>query len=195
MNGEPMDVVLIGGASHTGKSMIGRQLADRLGWAHVCTDDMARHPGRPWGDAPDAVAELYRTVSAATLHWLLRIHHQNIWTSIELKLAEARLGARPIVLEGNALRPELLKRHVLPGTEAICLVGSDALLRDRIWTSSGYPETTEDHRRQIDAFVGRTLIDNRAMRDAANKNGILALSVDDTNAVGDWVERVIHLAA
>ena len=40
-------VLLIGGPSHTGKSTLAETLAAELGWNHVSTDSMARHPGRP----------------------------------------------------------------------------------------------------------------------------------------------------
>ena len=41
-------VLLIGGTSHVGKSTIAKRLAAQLGWNHLSTDQLARHPGRPW---------------------------------------------------------------------------------------------------------------------------------------------------
>ena len=45
---EDTRVILIGGSSHTGKSTAAREIAGRLGWSHLSTDSLARHPGRPW---------------------------------------------------------------------------------------------------------------------------------------------------
>lgn len=44
-------VILIGGASHTGKSTLAQALASHLGWNYRSTDKLARHPGRPWVSA------------------------------------------------------------------------------------------------------------------------------------------------
>ncbi len=43
-------VLLIGGTSHVGKSTLAARLASSLGWSTRSTDQLARHPGRPWRD-------------------------------------------------------------------------------------------------------------------------------------------------
>ena len=62
-----MKVILIGGSSHVGKSTVSQSLATRLGFSHVSTDNLARHPGRPWKRAPEKVsgyiAEHYLSLS------------------------------------------------------------------------------------------------------------------------------------
>ena len=52
-------VVLIGGTSHVGKSTVARALATSLGFRHVSTDRLARHPGRPWTTTRPHVREHY----------------------------------------------------------------------------------------------------------------------------------------
>jgi 2-phosphoglycerate kinase len=41
-------VVLIGGTSNVGKSTVAQAVAERLGFEYLSTDELARHPGRPW---------------------------------------------------------------------------------------------------------------------------------------------------
>ena len=64
-------LILIGGTSHVGKSTVGRRLAEDLGWNYLSTDQLARHPGRPWradgGQIPDDVAEHYSSLSVSDL--------------------------------------------------------------------------------------------------------------------------------
>jgi len=43
-------VILLGGTSCVGKSSLGQSLASSLGWDLLSTDQLARHPGRPWRD-------------------------------------------------------------------------------------------------------------------------------------------------
>ena len=52
-----LNVILVGGSSHVGKSAMSKALASKLGWDHVSTDSLARHPGRPWKPAPEKVPE------------------------------------------------------------------------------------------------------------------------------------------
>ncbi len=48
-------VILIGGSSNVGKSILAQSLALKLGWSHISTDSLARHPGRPWKAEPKTV--------------------------------------------------------------------------------------------------------------------------------------------
>lgn len=185
-----LDVILIGGASHVGKTRIAAQLAQRLGWRCVSTDDLGRHPGRPWESPTEAVQEMYQTLSPETLHWLLRIHHQNIWASIEQQLAEARIGGLPIVLEGNALRPELMHQQMISGTRAVCLTAPEALLRDRIWTACGHDQAAPELRKQVRSFLGRSLIDNKVMSEAAQRHGVEVINVANPVALTRWMESL-----
>lgn len=189
-----LDVILIGGAAFVGTSHLAQRLAERLGWDTTSTDTIGRHPGMPWDGATEAVAELYGTVSAETLHWLLRIHHQNIWPAIEVRLAEARISGRPLILEGDALRPEHMQGQVMPGTEVVCLTASEAALRDRIWSASRHTEADSALRRQIRAYLDRTLLDNQTMVDMARRHGVPVIDSGDTAAVDQWLARVAAAA-
>ncbi len=44
-------VILIGGSSHVDKSTLAQSLTAKLGWNYLSTDNLARHPGRPWVNA------------------------------------------------------------------------------------------------------------------------------------------------
>lgn len=133
---------------------------------------------------------MYQTLSAETLHWLLRIHHQNIWPSVEQRLAEARIGGQPIVLEGNALRPELMHKQMMVGTRAVCLTAPEALLRDRIWTTSGHDQASTDLRGRVRSFLGRSLIDNKVMAQAAQRHGVEMINVANPVALTRWMESL-----
>jgi adenylate kinase family enzyme len=64
-------VILIGGSSRIGKSTLAESLAMKLGWRHISTDSLARHPGRPWRAKPESVplhiAEHYLSLSTNAL--------------------------------------------------------------------------------------------------------------------------------
>ncbi len=83
-----MKAILIGGSSHVGKTTVAKSLATRLGWTHISTDSLARHPGRPWRPAPrkvpDHVAQHYLTLSVDELIQDVLHHYKtNVWPKVE----------------------------------------------------------------------------------------------------------------
>ena len=67
-------LLLIGGASHVGKSTMAQSISNfvagsSLGYNYISADNLARHPGRPWQttltDIPKHVAEHYQLRSGA----------------------------------------------------------------------------------------------------------------------------------
>ena len=102
-----VNVVLIGGSSHAGKSTVSESLAAMLGWEHLSTDRLAAHPGRPWRPAPekvlDRVAEHYLRLSVDELiEDVLRHYRVIVWPKVEEIVASHSNDASTtgIVLEG-----------------------------------------------------------------------------------------------
>jgi predicted kinase len=186
---EDLRAVLIGGTSHTGKTTAARAVADRLGFAHVSTDLLARHPGRPWRtperEVPPHVAEHYRTLGTDELIASVLDHYARLWPRIADLVASAGAdGGAGLVVEGSAVWPTRAARLGVPGTAAVWLTADPAVLRARVRRSGGHPDATEDERHLIDRFaaravrfqellldaaadVGGTVIDNGADRSAA----------------------------
>ena len=140
-----LKVILIGGTSHVGKSAVSESLAARLGWAHVSTDSLARHPGRPWKPAPEKVpvhvAEHYLSLSVDELiEDVLRHYRVNVWPKVEEIVASHSndTATTGIVLEGSALWPEFATSLDLDRTAAVWLTASEEVLSQRIHDGSGY---------------------------------------------------------
>ena len=108
-------VILIGGSSHVGKSALARSLADTLGWRLISTDELARHPGRPWRSSPervpDHVAEHYLTLPVDELIADVLQHYRvNVWPTVEtlIRPATTEASSDRLILEGSALWPEFV---------------------------------------------------------------------------------------
>lgn len=103
-----LSIILISGTSHVGKSTLAGLLSEKLHCEAISTDSLARHPGRPWPGIPAPVEEYYRQLSAETIYWFLKVHHQNIWPLVR-GLIDSKTGTGNIVIfEGAALRPEFI---------------------------------------------------------------------------------------
>ena len=62
--------------------MVAHALAEKLGWRCVSTDNLAKHPGRPWRQTtrkvPDQVAEHYLSSKAHELVESVILHHRKM---------------------------------------------------------------------------------------------------------------------
>ena len=177
-------VILIGGTSHVGKSVLSKSLGVALGWDHLSTDSLARHPGRPWKPAPekvpDHVAEHYLTLSVEELiEDVLRHYWVNVWPKVEEIVASHsdETSAAGIVLEGSALWPEFVSDLDFDKVAALWLTADEEVIRQRIYAGSLYRSKPTRERIMIDKFVKRTLIYNARMVTAANRQGFTLVDV------------------
>jgi 2-phosphoglycerate kinase len=176
-------VILIGGTSHCGKSMLARRLAARPGWVHISTDSLARHPGRPWrdeGEVPPHVVEHFLNLSDDALLESVLAHYRTMRPMIETlirKHAENESEDR-LVLEGSALWPETIASIDAPFTAAVWLTASQALLARRMHDESRYATRDAEGETLIDKFLARTINYDRAMVAAATRLGLPILTVE-----------------
>jgi hypothetical protein len=178
-------VLLIGGTSHVGKSTLAQALAATLGWRLISTDRLARHPGRPWetssGPFPEHLAGHYLSRSVDELTGEQLRHYQQLWPRIEALLNEhaADPGAGGLILEGSGVLPERVVALRTPGTAAVWLTASAAVLRDRIYSASRFGERTAEEKVIVDKFLGRTDRYNQLIVSAVERYGFASI---DTSA-------------
>lgn len=185
--------ILIGGASHVGKTTFCRSLAQALAWEVFSTDTFARHPGRPWPHVRPHVADFYAHLSDESIFTFLLHHHENMWPGIEHFL-QGRLNAgSACLLEGSALRPEYMAGLSSATHAVLCLVASSAFLQERIHTNSRYALLTAEKRSLVDTFLERTVRDNEAVIAAAKSGGIECVDVSDQRAVLKARTKLIDL--
>lgn len=168
-------VLLLGGTSHTGKSTTANRLAMELGWRHLSTDQLARHPGRPWRDdgstlPADVIEHFSSHSSSELLEHVLAHYRTNVWPIVEA-VVRSHLNNPfdpSLILEGSAVLPDLYERAKLPATcAAAWLTVNNQELRERIFASSQFETKRPDERQLIEAFLGRSLQFNSLVVDAA----------------------------
>jgi len=192
-------VVLIGGTSHAGKSSLARALADRLGYDALSTDQLARHPGRPWprGEAPvpSHVAEHYSTLGPAALIASVMAHYERMWPMVrELILARAAdTAASGLVLEGSALLPARVAELGRGDVTAFWITADETLLEARMRAESRYADADAGGRALIDAFLERTRRFQRLMLEAAAGLGLPTLKVEAGEPIEATADRALAL--
>jgi 2-phosphoglycerate kinase len=165
-------ILLIGGASHVGKSTLAQRLAADRGWDYRATDQLARHPGRPWQakpkQVPNHVADHYRLLSADELVAdVLRHYREMVWPSIAA-IVNDRATDR-LILEGSALLPELVNTLNLANIAAIWLTATNEFLSGRINAESDYGSRSPSEKILIDQFVARKNLFNERIIHTVNQ--------------------------
>ena len=174
-----LKVVLIGGASCSGKSSLGRSLADSLGWELQSTDEFARHPGRPWRNdgsyVPRSVADYFSSHSdTELLQDVWRHYRDNVWP-IARAVTSSRVNNSfdvPLVLEGSSILPELVTEVSCAEVCSLWLVGDEDLLIERIRRESGYRTRSVKEQLLIDVFVRRAVAFDKKLRASLIDTGL-----------------------
>lgn len=181
--------LLIGGSSHVGKSTLASALASSLGRELISTDNLGRHPGRPWPSVRPQVAEYYASLSDETIHWFLKVHHENMWPRIRQIIESHRQLAKPFVLEGAALRPEYVAQlehvEVLP----VFLYADNDFLRRRMLEEARRGNADKPEAAIIDKFIERSIRENRDKLEAARAANIRCVDVAAPGALDALVRE------
>ena len=189
-------LILIGGSSHAGKSTLAAGVAAALDWELISTDQLGRHPGRPWPEPRPHVARYYERLDDDSIWAFLQDHYGNMWLWYLRQLLDARLapGAVPLVLEGSALRPEFIAPWLSTlddpdRVDARWLHADADLLTARIRTSSRWQALTPARRQLVDRFLARTLKDNEVTAEAARRYGLAVVRADDNLSPGAFARQ------
>jgi 2-phosphoglycerate kinase len=191
-------LILIGGASHTGKSTLARSIAAHLNWNYCSTDQMARHPGQPWqtklADIPKHAVEHYQLLSADELIEDV-IHHyrENVWQSIE-DMVTSHLNnpsSEKMAIEGSALLPELVNTLKSDNISRIWLTASNEFLRQRIYTESQYQTKSPFEQISIDKFWQRNCLLNDRIIESVNRLGLVSFDVEQVATPDESIDRCL----
>lgn len=136
------------------------------------------------------MAEFYSSLSPETVHWFLAVHHQNMRPGLLRYVRDAAAGGQPLVLEGSAVRPDLVDADLPPATAFIFLHAHPDILRARVHAQSGYGELDAAHRALVDAFLDRSLRDNAAIIQDAELRGLPCLDSGDAGALDRYVAQM-----
>ena len=177
-----LSTILIAGTSHVGKSTLAGLLSERLRCEAISTDSLARHPGRPWPGIPAPVEEYYSQLSPETIHWFLKIHHQNIWPLIRTMIDSRSGTGAPAIFEGAALRPELISPLLGSTVAGVFLHAGNDFLLERMRSHAQYEDATADRRRIMDAFIERSLRENTDMLASAQEHHLPVVDVTQPQA-------------
>ncbi len=189
--GHDIRLVLIGGTSHVGKSTLARALATSLGWRHLSTDRLARHPGRPWNTVPDHVREHYTALPVAALTAAQLQHYERMWPTITDEIGRSLASAEPgLVLEGSGIWPDRVAALGGPAVAAFWLTADAEVLRARIRAESRADELPAAQQLLVAKFVGRTVGFDERLRTALAAHGRTSVDVSDAPPVAELVARL-----
>lgn len=190
-------VLLIGGATHLGKSSITQLLAKQLSAKQISTDKLGRHPGRPWQKrpfvVPPHVAEHFLNLSHDQLLESVLEHRRSMWPTIEGVIRD-HVDSRTadlLVLEGAALLPETVTTVKVRGVAAVWLIGNDRIQQARIHQESDYLAQEPQARLMIDKFLERERRFNKMITDEVLKRQLAYVEVSEDIPVEETARRCL----
>lgn len=194
--------MLIGGTSHCGKSTLADAIGQRLNLRVIGTDQLARHPGRPWpaGGKPvrEHVAAYYAAHAALNdadelVNDVLRHYHRqrpHVCTIIRYQLglavdqsAQTQLLAG-LCLEGSCLWPSSYQPLGVP---AVWLTIAEQSLRHRIRINSQFDSLSTAQQALVTVFTERSLAFQRRMVSDAIACGAALLDAESPDMVDDAI--------
>lgn len=195
-------LLLIGGSSHVGKSTLAQSLASHLRWNYCSTDQLARHPGRPWQakveDIPKHVADHYQWLLAdELLEDVLQHYRKNVWPLIEhmLTLHATDWSSEKLVMEGSALLPELVVTLNFENISTLWLTANNEFLKQRIYTTSQYETKSTYEKMLVDKFLQRNCLYNDRIMDAVAQLGLVSLNVEDASTTEELMSMCLSVMA
>ena len=194
-------VILIGGLSHVGKSTLAQAMAYELGWRHVSTDSLARHPGRPWKTAsrpvPQDVADHYLSLSVEQLISHVLRHYESMWPGIEklVRVHATDPTADLLIIEGSAIWPERVAAMDVDNAAAFWLTANGDLLKTRIHAASRFTEATLMEKALIEKFLNRNYRYTQLMMAAVNSLGLTGIDVSFAPSFDQLLAQCLQFVA
>ena len=191
-------LVLIGGASHVGKSTLAQSLASHLNWNYYSTDKLARHPGRPWRseskEIPKHVVDHYQLLLADELiEDVLHHYRKNVWPLIKdiIISHSTDISSNNVVLEGSAILPELIVNLNFDNVSSIWLTASNEFLRQRIYVESKYKIKSPHEQMLVDKFWERTCLHNNLIIETVNRLGLISLNIEEIFTLDELMNQCL----
>ena len=193
-------IVLIGGTSHTGKSTLAHVIAARTGGQCISTDNLARHPGRPWrtdaGDVPAHVAAHYLSLTVSDLMQDVLRHYREVVRPLLIAAIDSPLNASRAVMivEGSAVLPEMIDVLQARRVTSLWLTASHATIRQRIRASSRHATKSTRDQFLIDQFVQRACAFNDTVQEDVARRGLASVDTERASIMDDLInERLAAL--
>jgi len=130
------------------------------------------------------VAEVYTNLSTQTLVTLLQHHHENLRPLLQELTIKG-----PIILEGNAARPEFWPDAAQMLRARICLIAPPDTLLERMMESAG--ATAGENAHLIEAFWNRSVADQTDLVNEAQSHGWIVTDLNDPDTFSVMVNQLM----
>lgn len=196
---------LIGGGPGAGKSTVSQKIADEFGLVRWKADDFVgehqleaaerKYPINNYVDSLDENEQSLELIKLTSKQELTR--QEELFLIMLKELSRARPDK--LLIEGNFLLPELVKKHIKDDYEAIWLVPTrgfqEKLYPKRPWAPKLLKQDTNPEL-TLEAWIQRDHEYNEEVKRQAEVHGFPYLIVDGNKSVDythEWVVEKLHL--
>lgn len=177
-----------------GKSTLAAHLATITPAEVVVTDYLARHPGRPWNDAPNLipshVKDHYQQLAINELLVDVLAHYQRLWPQILASIATSETQYQ--IIEGSAIWPEWIAPHLETNVQAIWLVSEPTLIKKRIYLNSKYSQKSSAEQFLIDKFCQRSISFNAKLKTQLKKGALPYVNITHSTEINRLSQQCLE---
>jgi 2-phosphoglycerate kinase len=188
-----LKVILIGGSPMSGKSTLARKLSSYLGYANISTDDIGEvlqtavdiNPMKGFDYREYYIKKTEEELKADTIDY-----HLKLYPAIERLIEVHYTWGSPIIIEGWALYPSILKNTGKENIKKLWIVCTEAVFTKRLNEDIGFYKGTSDEELMKAKYLQRSLWHNDKIIDECGQFDENVIKVDE------WlsVEKVFESA-
>lgn len=189
-------VILIGGSPMSGKTTLAIKLAAKYEYGCISTDDIGEIIGTVSEVDPMKnfdYREYYISKSIEDLINDIFLYHRRLWPSIKHLIEIHSNWSSPIIIEGWALYPNLVKLIENDNLRTIWLVSDEDVLEQRLLSHKDFYRGSSDEQKMITNYLLRSLWHNETIFQQVNELNHDLIRVTKDLSEESLVEKAIDI--
>ncbi len=189
-------VILIGGSPMSGKSTLAARFSGLHGYNHISTDDIGQILQTVMDISPMKGMD-YREYYIKKTHEELIFesfeYHKKIFPAVERLISIHSKWGNPIIIEGWALYPELLKNITDDNVKKIWLLSDKTILKERLDKNKAFYFGASNEEEMKSKYLQRSLWHNEKLLSECKSTGDEHSNVRSNTSEDGLLEEFIQL--
>lgn len=191
-----LKVILIGGSPMVGKSTIARIMASKMMWSCLSTDDIGEILQTAIKINPmcdQNYIDYYTNTDIDKLIEDIKLYHSQLQPAISRLIDIHSTWGNPLIIEGWAIYPELLKNIDCTFVDSVWLISDKKLLEKRLETNINFHSQTNESHKWLEKYLARSLWHNNLLLQQCKLQNKKYLCVNGDESPDDLIETIFQM--
>lgn len=189
-------VILIGGSPMSGKTTLAARLSACYEYSHISTDDIGEIIQTVIDINPMKGFDYKEYYIQKTFKQLIKEaydYHEKIFPAIERLITIHSNWSSPIIIEGWALYPEMLKHIVNENVKKIWLICEQKVLQKRLIKNKPFYTGASDEEVMMSNYLKRSIWHNEKLSNECNVTGDKYIYITNEMEIEELLQKSISL--